>query len=196
MYNQITVSGTVLLLDEEKKNVYIRVDGFHQASLPLLCKAEGISIEGIEVGDHLLLSGYFKSRDICYPNPCDCNTITTGIETYLVFTSYEITEEIQNKVRISGISVKTPKQIQTSNCSFLSLRLRLQDGNGFLTSTVDTVECIENCQVGQEIQLQGILKTKDYQKHLHCPCCGKEAVHPCLSLWVRTRMVEAKGEDL
>ena len=184
--NNITVSATICSIAASKRVLYVKIHRKSKTMLQVLLPEELDSSNFIS-GQRVVIAGRLASKDIYYPNPCDCETFSEAIETYLLADTVHVREDQWiNTVEVSGTLTQEPKLIQTPTVSFLSARIQLDDGNGFLTVTKTVTESGKESfpAQGTSFTIKGTLHTKDYNKKLYCPLCQHTSVFPMMNAWV------------
>lgn len=178
--NKVILTAYVLMVDEEKRQAFCRID---QKKQPLFCELQQEHLKLMKAGTTVILQAELRSRDIVTRNPCDCNTTSGGVESYLAVQKVFLSEVYCNEAMLDPvIAVQPGKLIQVSGKAFQSVRVRLPDTAGYATVTIPNTEIIPT---GTEFSVRGVIKAKEYEKHAVCPCCKQEHVCTQLSLLVR-----------
>ncbi len=176
--NTITINGIVQTIIKEAGEFYLSMP--NAASL-LRVKAEDGLLDAVRfhLGKRISVTGRLCSEDILLINPCDCNTVSRGIESFIVADSISDGNFI-NQVSITGAITEAPKLVETKNKSFYTCRIHLNDENGYVSiSSTDYPG-----DIGTTITVNGKLHWKDYNRKVECKRCKKMFVKPTLTLLV------------
>ena len=178
MENEITINGVIHSVVKEHGEFFLSMP---KTRCFLRIKAEGTVLKNAyaHVGERVSVHGKLASEDAMAINPCECNTMSKTIESYIIADSVQKAPFI-NHVKIKGIITDTPKLIRTPAKEFYTCRIRLADACGYMS--VSTPEHPGN--KGDYIAVEGHLQWKDYNRILSCNRCKKAYAAPTLSLLV------------
>ena len=183
--NKVILTAYVSMIDEEKKEALCCIDQIKQ---PLCCKLQPEHIKSIKAGDTVTFQAELHSRDITMRNPCNCNTVDNRVESYLVVSRIFHSAGYCNEATLDPVvSVQEGKLICVSGKTFQTVRVRLPENAGYATVTIPDKKIIP---VGTILSVCGVIKVKEYKKHLVCPCCKQEYISPQLSLLVRGYLIK------
>lgn len=176
--NTITINGIVQTIIKEAGEFYLSMPN---ATSLLRVKAEEGLIDTVRlhIGKRISVTGKLCSEDVLLINPCKCNTVSRGIESYITADSISDGNFI-NRVTISGAITEKPKFIHTKSKDFYTCRIHLNDDRGYVSiSTMDYPG-----DVGMSINVNGKLRWKDYNRKVECKRCKKVTIKPTLTLLV------------
>ena len=179
--NRVVITGTLKTACAGGREFFLQLRGAHS---PLVCQLkDGVWDHTIPLGTRMTVTGQLASRDISKINPCNCKTVTDVIESYVKVDRIDVADISHNEVQVCGYITSQPQLVHTPAASFYSARIRLFDGLGYISVTMQ-----ENPgKMGDLLTVHGTLRVKDYKRHMDCPCCKNSWQLPILSVSVRGR---------